>query len=63
MELIGIVIGATAVLFTSWATLWYKIGRLTTEMKSCNEKLHALEQQVEKLMTTRLYHCDDGGEK
>lgn len=60
MELIGIIIGVVIVLFTSWASLWYKIGRLTTKVDQCNETTKELQKQVEALITTRLYHCDGG---
>lgn len=63
MELIAIIVGAATAIFASWATLWYKIGKLDEKVSQCNETTHKLQEQLEHLLTTRLYHCDDGGDK
>ena len=33
-----------------WGSLWFKIGKLTAEVKGHNEKLRGIEKQLEQLI-------------
>jgi len=33
-----------------WGSLWYKLGKLTNEVKGHNDKLDSLDKKVERLI-------------
>jgi len=56
IELLGVVIGVTALLFTSWGAIWYKLGKLTKECGNVKDEVKEIHKQIEHIIISR---CDD----
>lgn len=45
------VLGVSIPILGLWASVWYKLGRLSQEVREHNEICHRLEKQMERLLT------------
>lgn len=45
-------IGAAIAFLGVWGSLWYKLGRLESEVKDHNDQLHQIQKQLEHIITT-----------
>lgn len=50
MEL-GLIVAGAVTFFSLWASLWYKLGKITNQVKHHNLVLEEIRKQLEHLLT------------
>lgn len=48
--MLEVIIGVSIAILGSWGTIWYKLGKLTNEVKHHNRTLEVIGKKIDKLL-------------